>query len=196
MPCTNVSLSNCNYNSVCSVVTAGGGFPRCAIGYVCPYRYTNVWCPEIPTAFPITEYLPFRYQHQTMDGFSLITNNRPKGRQQHLPSIFPLLQFIRYFIVYTSTTVCNKQSSTVHFLCTNETNCPSSFVGGGQRVFSLGKLYELVSMAEAAALSSVYLPFSLDRAARRPAARRSRIFFRSLSIFSFTIKHLEGWTPT
>lgn len=38
-------------------------------------------------------------------------------------------------------------------------------------------------------VSSVYLPLSLPRAARRPLARRSRMALRSLSIFSLTITH-------
>ena len=42
-------------------------------------------------------------------------------------------------------------------------------------------------VAGALADSSVYLPLSLPRAARRPLALRSTIFLRSLSIFSLTI---------
>lgn len=42
-----------------------------------------------------------------------------------------------------------------------------------------------------AAVSSVYLPLSFPRAAKRPLDRRSRIALRSLSIFSLTIKHCQ-----
>lgn len=45
----------------------------------------------------------------------------------------------------------------------------------------------------AVAVSSVYFPLSLPRAASLPLALRSRIDFRSLFIFNFTITH---WNKT
>lgn len=57
------------------------------------------------------------------------------------------------------------------------------------------EIYDVVSIG-AAAVSSVYLPLSFPRAAKRPLARRSKILLRSLSILSLTIKSFEGWIPT
>uniref|UniRef100_A0A147BVS1 Putative secreted protein n=1 Tax=Ixodes ricinus TaxID=34613 RepID=A0A147BVS1_IXORI len=47
-----------------------------------------------------------------------------------------------------------------------------------------------------ATLSSVCLPFIALSLSWRPSPRRSRIFLRSLSILSLTIKTLDGWIPT
>lgn len=46
-----------------------------------------------------------------------------------------------------------------------------------------------VSIGAAVVVSSVYLPLSLPRAAKRPLALRSKIDLRSLSIFNFTMTH-------